>query len=184
MAKLSGSGLVAYSTAWFDVISKRIEDSEEPYYSLRMLDYVAVVALTANHEIILVRQYRPAVEQYTLELPSGHVEKDHTPEESARLELVEETGFTAPQLEFLGTLLSDTGRNENRMWCYLAHAARPPSADWVPEKGIDVILAPMDEVHDMILRGEFGHALNMAALMMALLRRERCLPHLFSAPTA
>jgi len=177
------SGSIAYSTAWFDLISKRIVDDNEPYYSLRMLDYVSVVALTAQHEMVLVRQYRPAVEIHTLELPAGHVEKGETPEEAGRRELTEETGFSSPsQFEFLGTFFSDTGRNENKMWCFLADDIRPPSADWIPEEGLDVVLVPVDELHSMILSGEFSHALNVAALMMAVLRRRQCLPFLFSPP--
>src|SRR6266851_2080919 len=100
-----------FSTPWFQLISKRVANDPAPFYSLRMLDYVAVVAFTRADEIILVRQYRPAVERFTLELPSGHVEKDEPPAESARRELAEECGFEAPHLELLGTLLSDTGRN-------------------------------------------------------------------------
>ena len=151
------SGTVEYSTAWFDVISRQVTGEQEPYYSLRMPDYVSVVALTSHREMVLVRQYRPAVEAYTLELPSGHVEPDQAPEESAKRELYEETGFTSLEWEFLGTLLSDTGRNENRTWCYLAPAVVPPTPDWVPEKGVEVVLSPINDVHDLILRGEFSH---------------------------
>ena len=177
------SGSVAYSTTWFDLISKRLVDEKEPYYSLRMLDYVTVVALTAQHEMILVRQYRPAVEVHTLELPAGHVENGETPEEAARRELTEETGFSSSsKFELLGTLFSDTGRNENRMWCFGADNILPPPADWISEEGLDVVLVPVDDLHSMILSGEFNHALNVAALTMAVLRRRQCLPFLLSPP--
>ena len=169
------SGSVAYSTAWFDVISKQDVGDKDPYYSLRMPDYVSVVAMTAQREVVLVRQYRPAVEVHTLELPAGHVEAGETPEEAARRELTEETGFSSPQFECLGTLLSDTGRNENRMWCFLAENLLPPSVSWAPEDGLEVVLVTVDDLHGMILRGEFSHALNIAALMVAVLRRVRCL---------
>ena len=178
------SGTVEYSTTWFEVISKQVAGEPEPYYALRMPDYVSIVALQADREIVLVRQYRPAVEAYTLELPSGHVDAGHTPEESARRELLEETGFTSQTWELLGPLLSDTGRNENRTWCYLAPVVVPPAPSWVPEQGVEVVLSPIDDLRDLILRGEFSHAINMAALMLAILRRERLLSSLVSTPTA
>ena len=95
---------VEFSTPWFEVISKQIGSEAAPYYSLKMLDYVSVVAITPQDELVLVRQYRPAVELYTLELPSGHAEQNETPSESARRELCEEAGFQAPHLELLGKL--------------------------------------------------------------------------------
>ena len=178
------SGTVEYSTPWFSVVSKQVEGEPQPYYAIRTPDYVSVIALTARREIVLVRQYRPAVEAYTLELPSGHVDAGQEPEESARRELIEETGFTSPEWEFLGTLLSDTGRNENSTWCYLAPVVVPPTPTWVPEEGIEVVLSPIDDLHDLILRGEFSHSINMAALLMAILRRERALSSLFATPPA
>ena len=66
--------------------------------------------------------------------------------------------------------MSDTGRNQNKTWCYFAPAVVPPSGAWVPEAGIEVTRAPIDEVPAMILRGEIGHALNVTALMLASLR--------------
>ncbi len=159
---------VEYSTPWFELVSKRVGGAN--YYSLRMPDYVSVVAITETREIVLVRQYRPAVEQLTLELPSGHVEKDQTPEESAKTELSEETGFTGLRFDLVGTLLSDTGRNQNRTWCYMALGVVPPSGSWIREEGLEVVLVPVDRLPDMIRRGEFSHALHIAALMMATLR--------------
>src|SRR5947207_2659014 len=115
MANRIVSTQTEFVTPWFELISKRVAGEPEPYYALRMADYVAVIAFTEKDELILVRQYRPAIERPTLELPSGHVENTETPVESARRELAEECGFDAPRLELLGALLSDTGRHENRL---------------------------------------------------------------------
>src|SRR5258708_34523054 len=92
-----------FSTPWFQLISKRVPGNASPFYSLRMLDYVSVVAFTPSDEIILVRQYPPAVERFTLEFPTGHVEKDEPPAASARAELAEECGRDAATLDLLGT---------------------------------------------------------------------------------
>jgi len=162
---------IEFETPWFQVVAKYLAGETAPYYSLRMQDYVCVVAFTNQDELVLVRQYRPAVERHTLELPSGHVEPQEPPAESARRELAEECGLDAPRLELLGTLISDTGRNENRLWCYFAATLTPLGADYVPEPGVERILVPRVRVPDLIARAEFDHALHLAALMLALVKR-------------
>jgi ADP-ribose pyrophosphatase len=161
---------VAFATPWFQLISKQVEGESSPFYSLQMQDYVAVVAFTDQEELLLVRQYRPAVERHTLELPSGHIELNETPEESARRELAEECGFDAPHLQSLGTLISDTGRLENRLWCYLAPRVSPLLAVHVPEQGVERILVPRARLPDLMAQGKFDHALHLAALMLAAVR--------------
>lgn len=158
---------IAFATPWFNVVAKRTVQEEAPFYALRMLDYVTVVAITKSQELVLVKQYRPIVERHTLELPSGHVEKDELPAEAARRELREECGLEAGHLELLGTLISDTGRNENRLWCYLAREVLPISSH-VPEAGIEAVLVPARGVPDLIATAQFDHALNLAALMLVV----------------
>jgi ADP-ribose pyrophosphatase len=162
---------IEFETPWFQVVAKSVAGATAPYYSLRMQDYVCVVAFTNQDELVLVRQYRPAVERPTLELPSGHVESKETPAESARRELAEECGLDAPRLELLGTLISDTGRNENRLWCYFADKVSPLGADYVPEPGVERILVPRTKMPELIDRAEFDHGLHLAALMLAVVKR-------------
>ena len=101
---------VTYTTPWFEVLGKTMRADEAPYYSLRLPDYAAVVALTDEKRILIVRQYRPAVERDTLELPSGIIDPGETAEETARRELLEETGYAAAHTEVMGYLFVDTGR--------------------------------------------------------------------------
>ena len=157
-----------FTTPWFELVSKQVSGETGPYYALRMPDYVTVVAFTKEEEIVLVRQYRPAVERSTLELPSGRVEKDETPEQSARRELGEECGFEAGQMELLGTVISDTGRNENRLWCYLATELKPVGPTYVAEPGVETVLAGKEKMAELLSKGEFDHALHLAALMLGV----------------
>ena len=161
---------IEFATPWFELVSKRVAGESDPYYALRMRDYVAVVPFTEQGELILIRQYRPAIERCTLELPSGQVEGNETPEASAHRELAEETGFRAPELELVGTLLSDTGRHENRLWCYYAERAIPIKTDYVPESGLERLFVPRAALPQLMIKGEFDHALHLAALMMAVVR--------------
>jgi ADP-ribose pyrophosphatase len=117
----------------------------------------------------LVRQFRPAVERVTLELPGGHVDEGETPEAAARRELAEECGLHASRLESLGVLLSDTGRIENRLWCFLARETMPVS-DFTPETGVQTVLVPAASLAELLKRGDFDHSLSLAALLLAVAR--------------
>jgi ADP-ribose pyrophosphatase len=161
---------VAFSTPWFEIIAKQFDGGDAPHYSLRTNDYVSVVAVTQQGRILLVRQFRPAVDRMTLELPSGHVENGETPELAARRELLEETGHVADIFEFLGNLSPDTGRLANRMWCFFAAGARPASETHAPlEPGIEPIFFE-GTLSKLIAEREFDSALNSAALLYAILR--------------
>lgn len=156
-----------FSTAWFEVVAKS-NGNGDPYYALTLLDYVATIGLTANHEFILVRQHRPAVERSTLELPAGHVELGESPADAARRELEEETGFTPGRLELLGKLAPDTGRLSNSLWCFLALDAAPIDPAPTEEPGIEVVLCSKDDLREKIRCGEFDHALHLAALHLGI----------------
>ena len=159
---------VALATPFFRVIGKHLEEQpDEPYYSLDLLDYVSVVATTTNGSLVLVRQFRPAVEAVTLEIPAGHVETGQSPEDAARVELAEETGFAAPSVRLIGCLKPDTGRLANRMWVYFAEAA-DRTGSWEPEPGIDVVVAAPAELAQWLREGTFDHALHVASIFLAV----------------
>lgn len=160
---------VEFTTPWFRLVAKHADDHAAPHYALRTLDYVSVVALTPERELALVRQFRPAVECVTLELPGGHVDAGESPEAAARRELAEECGLHAPQLECLGALLSDTGRIENRLWCFFAPETTRMSG-FTPETDVEPVFVPATALRDLLARGEFNHALNLAAVLLAVAR--------------
>lgn len=163
-----------FSTQWFDVIAKTVDGEHPgiPYYSLQMPDYVSIVALTERKEVLLVRQYRPTVEGYTLELPSGHVDEGESPAEAARRELLEETGYQAIEVELLGCLLPDTGRLSNRMWCYFSSNVKPCRPAQVPEVGIELIICNQSDLIKHIVELQFDHALHLAAILLAILKHK------------
>lgn len=157
-----------FSTPWFEIIAKTMADNPDPFYSLQLPDYAVVVALTATQEVLLVRQYRPAVERYTLELPSGHVEAGEDPQQTARRELYEETGYEAHSLDFLGCLDPDTGRYSNRLWCYFAPDVTIAPLPYQPEPDIELVRYSCSRLRDRLLKGEFNHALHLAPLFLAV----------------
>jgi len=161
-----------FTTPWFDVIAKAVagENPDDPYYTLKLDDYVSIVALTEEDEVLLVRQYRPTTESYTLELPSGHVDAGELPDETARRELLEETGYEAGEVELIGRLVPDTGRLANRLWCYFAPDVRPSQAALAIEEGIELVVCSREELTEHITEGRLDHALNLAVVLLAILK--------------
>ncbi|HWB82571.1 MAG TPA: NUDIX hydrolase [Bryobacteraceae bacterium] len=166
---------VQFQTPWFELVAKTMKAEEAPYYSLRLPEYAAIVAITEEDRVLAVRQYRPAVERYTIELPSGLIDPGETPEQSARRELLEETGYAAGEMEVLGAMLPDTGRLGNRIWsCFAGRVRRVESAQ--PEEGIEVLTYSLPDLARATADGEFDHALHVAVLLVAALRGKIRLP--------
>jgi len=156
-----------FDTKWFRVVEES-QESGDPFYMLELPDYVSVIALTPRRELLLVRQHRPVAGRETLELPSGHVDSGEQPEAAARRELLEETGFDAPNLELLGTLIPDVGRLANRLWCYFAADVRPSTSRHEREPGVALVQLPEREALQRATDGTIDHALNLAPLFLAL----------------
>lgn len=149
---------------WISVTEKEVSEggkTPEKYYSLAIPDYVCVIARTTDGRFPLVRQYRPAVETQVWEFPSGTLEPGESPEECAARELVEETGCQAPSLISLGTLLTDVGRLENRLFAYFAGEAMEV-ADFQPEENLAVHYFDREGLENLIASGEFNFALHLA----------------------
>jgi ADP-ribose pyrophosphatase len=166
---------VAFHTEWFDLLAKTMDSEDAPYYSLSLPDYAAIVAITGAGEVLAVKQYRPAVERYSIELPSGLVDPGETPGEAALRELREETGYEAADVEVLGPMWPDTGRLCNRIWTCVASGARPIQGKSA-EEGIEVLRYSMADLARATAEGEFDHALHVAVVMVAMLRGKVKMP--------
>lgn len=157
-----------FSTPWFQVVKGGTSSAGHPHYVIDAPDFVVIVALDSQKQLLLVRQFRPAVEAMTLELPAGHVEAGETPEQAARKELIEETGYEADNLVLLGKLSPSTARFTNRMWVFFAEDARPsPNAAGFREAGLDLVLYDRG-IPALLREPEFYSAPTCAALFLAL----------------
>lgn len=164
---------------WIELITREVEfaPGAEPqiYHAVGQADYLAIVAVAPDGRLPLVRQYRPAVETFTWELPAGLVDAGEDPIESCRRELLEETGLPAVEIHPLGINAPCTGRLSNRIHVFHV-AAGEPAAGFRPEPGIEVRLVAPAELVRMIRSGEFSQQLHLGALMQAELSGRLALP--------
>ncbi|GBE16563.1 ADP-ribose pyrophosphatase [bacterium BMS3Abin15] len=161
------------SIPWYEQVRKTVlmpGDSEhKTFYSIKPSDYVAILAQTSEGKVIVVRQFRPAVEDYAYELPSGHLEKGETPEQAIMRELKEETNCLANTVVLLGENYPDTGRLENRQWAFYSKDIEVNEFPALSEnEGIEVCLVSLKEFFKMINKGEFKHALDLCVVALAI----------------
>jgi ADP-ribose pyrophosphatase len=157
---------------WMEIIERTVEfaagAAPELYHAVGQLDYISVVARTPDGRIPIVRQYRPALEGFTWELPAGLVDRGETPEACCRRELMEETGLTAKAVHALGTYAPCTARLSNRIHSFFVEAAEGTVKP--VEAGIEVRLVTPAELAALTLKGEFVLQLHVGALLLAGLR--------------
>jgi ADP-ribose pyrophosphatase len=158
---------------WVDVIAREVEFSPgepaEVYHAVGQPDYLAIVARTPDGRYPIVRQYRPALEEFTWELPAGLVDRGEDPAAACRRELLEETGYTSRAIFPLGTAAACTGRLSNRIHSYFVETGERVE-DFKPEKGISVELVTSVQLVSMIKSSEFVLQLHTGALLLAQLR--------------
>jgi ADP-ribose pyrophosphatase len=158
---------------WVTLIAREVEfspDAEsETYHSIGTFDYVIVLALTPDGRVPLVRQYRPAVEDFTLEFPGGIIDTAEGAAGTATRELLEETGFPSKTVHLLGVTKNDAGRLGNRVHSYFIETeAQVPN--FRPEEGLAIHLVAPSELVDMILSGSFDAQANLGTLLLAAVR--------------
>jgi ADP-ribose pyrophosphatase len=173
------SRLTTTVSPWMDIIAREVEftagGEPQTYHAVGQMDYLAVVALTPDGRIPIVRQYRPAVEAFTWELPAGLIEPGEDPAQAAKRELLEETGCDTLAIHPLGVAAACTGRLSNRVHTFFVEAGNQ-AQDFKPESGMTIALLTPAELVALIRAGEFPQQLHLGAMLLAQMQSFLTLP--------
>ncbi len=127
------------------------------------------VPVTPEGELVLVKQYRFAVQGRILEFPAGTVEVNEDPGETIRREIEEETGYRAGQWRKLGEFILAPGYSDEIIYAYLAQGLekleRPPAQD--EDEDIEVVLMRPEALEAAILAGEPVDSKSMSSFLLA-----------------
>ncbi len=157
-----------FSTDWFSIESEEnLGLGGKPFYSLVTPDGIAVLAYTDEKKIVIIRQFRPALDGYTLEFPAGQISEGEDPASTAVRELYEETGYICKELIPLSPSLTIMGNRSNaRMFAFLGFGASRDQ-NFIPREDIEVLLVTFDELKILILEGKFSMLAGAALVALA-----------------
>ncbi|HEY8562871.1 MAG TPA: NUDIX hydrolase [Pyrinomonadaceae bacterium] len=134
------------------------------FYVIENPDWVNVIALTKNSEVVLIEQFRHGAGEVILEIPGGMIDGGEAPERAARRELQEETGYTAKEFVFLGKSRPNPAIQNNWLYHFAAlDAEKNAELKFDEHESVATRLRPLAEIPELIKRGEIDHSLVVAA---------------------
>lgn len=142
------------------VLNLKIDTVELPdkkYSKREIIEHpgsVAIIAITDDNCLVLVKQYRKAAESFLYEIPAGRLEVNEEPKETAIRELREETSLEAGKLDYISEFYTSPGYCNEKVHLFLARDIYPVEADPEPDEFIEKTKIKIDDLIDMVNKGE------------------------------
>lgn len=139
---------------------------ERDFVVLAPGDWCNVIAVTPDGRLVLVRQFRFGIHEFSLEIPGGMIDPGEDPVVAGVRELREETGYTGDRARLLATVHPNPAIQNNR--CHLVlveNATASGPQEWDHDEEIEVITAPVDDVLAWAREGKITHSLVICGLM-------------------
>ena len=152
-------------TARRDVVQLPNGEINDEFYVLEYPDWINVIAITPDDHFVFVRQYRYALDLDSVELCAGVIEPNETPEEGARRELLEETGFGGGEWQEFMTIGQNPSTCDNLTHCFIATGVEKIQDQHLDRtEDIDVVLLSREQVLEMLNSDTLKQALMLAPL--------------------
>lgn len=133
----------------------------------------AMVPLLDDGNVVLVKQYRHAVNNYLWEIPAGTLEPDEEPMACAERELVEETGYEATNFDKLTEILPAPGYTDEHIHIFLATGLTLAEQRLEDDEVLTVQPTPFDKAIEMIKTGEIQDAKTIVGLLLTSMKKRK-----------
>ena len=158
-------------TRIFDVQSVDFRHPARPraqdFFVISAPDWVNVVALTPDRQLVLVRQFRYGTNDFSLEIPGGVMDPGEDAITAGVRELREETGYVGTNARLLGRVHPNPAMQDNRCHLVLVEEARREAGlDWDADEEFEIMTRPVDEVYQLAYAGGITHAMVLDALLL------------------
>ena len=155
-------------TRVLDVYTQRTQSQDHPekggnFVVLDMVDWVNVIAITPEQQVVFVRQYRQGTREVTLEIPGGMVDAGEDFLTAGLRELKEEAGGVGTSAIQIGVCEPNPALQRNRCGTILVTDVELGESDWDPNEEIEVVLVPLLDVPNLFRSGAVTHSLVIAA---------------------
>jgi 8-oxo-dGTP pyrophosphatase MutT (NUDIX family) len=159
------------TTRIFDVVRAIYQhperDKPQDFFVINPPDWVNVVALTPEGQLVLVRQFRFGINDFSLEIPGGVIDAGEDPLAAGVRELREESGYVGTAARLLGSVHPNPAMQSNRCHLLLVENARPVAdLDWDPDEEFAIMTQPVDEVYALAAAGGITHSMVLNALLL------------------
>lgn len=128
---------------------------------------VAIVPIWPDGTVTVVRQFRPAIDQESIEVPAGLLDPKEDPLQAAKRELQEETGICAENWYYLATVASSPGFCDEKVALYAATGLSEGETHFDEDEFLVSQRLPMDDLYGMILSGEVVNSSTVSAFLLA-----------------
>ena len=159
-----------------DACESEMTGVQANFFVIENPDWVNVIPVTLDGQVVLIEQYRHGIEQIALEIPGGMIDPEETPEKCARRELEEETGYVAGQLIFLGRSNPNPAIQTNWIYHFVGLECEPKGETAFDEhESISNRVVSFNEIERLISDEEITHSLVVAGFQRyaAFLKRRK-----------
>ena len=138
------------------------------YYVLEYPDWVNVIAITKDGQVVLERQYRHGLGKTCYELPCGVIEAGETPLEAAKRELLEETGYASEEWRHLLTVPAQPTIADNYAYIFEARNCHPVSSQHLDEtEFLNAVVLTREELESRIQDGRFPQPIHILGYLLS-----------------